>query len=90
MMNSLASKIVKYKNQLQPNVWWKLKVNTHYKYVKILKIENIKDSTFVYFKDSMMNSDYRLEFFLDHHVPIQSKWELFYAKLNHLTSGFFY
>lgn len=90
MTIDLKSSLNKIKFSLKPGTWWKYKLNTSYKYRKILNIECINDSSYIQYKDSMMNVSERLEQFIEKNSPITSKWENFYARLNHLTFGFFY
>lgn len=89
-MTTLFSLYDKYKDYLQPDCWWKSKRNTSYQYRKILKVEERCHCIYVHYRDSILDSHYRLDYFLENHTPVTSKWEIFYAKVNYLTSGLFY
>lgn len=89
-MKSLITLYDKYKSFLEPGCWWKLNLQATYRYRKILKVDKLGTSDFVYYKDSIVESSYRLDYFLENHTPITSRGEILYAQLNHFTSGFFY
>lgn len=87
---SFESLSFRYKKFVVPNSWWKMNFKTHYRYRKIISTEIIHNFLYLKVKDSHLTSTYRLDWFLENHVPIQSKWEFFYARLNHLTNGILY
>lgn len=90
MQKTLFEQYDKHKINLTPNSWWKANVISSFRYRKILKIEKTNQTILVHYKDSMISSSYRLDFFLQNHVPITSFWGKLYAWLNHFTSGLFY
>lgn len=80
----------KYRMYLVPNTWWKLKDKSHYRYRKIVSIETINNNMVLKLKDSNISCLYRMDWFLQNHIPVTSKLEKAFAKLNHLTRGFIY